>query len=122
MFKDTFTFRIDIKTNRFADGLSLSLSNSYSPRKISVDLKFKVNFYTPQVSIKITLKVQESPEVGTRALAENFSGRGRQRKKDRKIAKNIPKNSTIKPLPGGATKKHRKITLLRLYLLYLYHV
>jgi len=58
---------------------------------------------------------------------KNFQreGRGSTEKKDRKIAK-IPKNSTIKSLPGeGATKKkdpklakkRRKIALLSLYLL-----
>jgi len=59
--------------------------------------------------------------------SENFS-RGRERKKDRKIAKKN-KTSSIKPLPGGngkktekIAKKDRKIALLSLYLLYLYHV
>jgi len=54
---------------------------------------------------------------------------GEQRKKDRKITKKT-ENSTIKPLPGRATekrpknskKKHRKIALLSLYLLYMSHV
>jgi len=47
-----------------------------------------------------------------------------QQKKDRKTAKNT-ENSTIKPLPGNQRgtngKKDRKIAVLRLYLLYLYH-
>jgi len=59
---------------------------------------------------------------------KNFQ-KGGQPKKIRKIAKRT-KNSTIKPLPGGPTerktekiaKKHRKIALLSLYLLYLCYV
>jgi len=39
-----------------------------------------------------------------------------------KIAKKTPKNSTIKPLPGGANEKKSKNSTISLYLLYLYHV
>jgi len=56
---------------------------------------------------------------------ENFSGGATKKKKKRKIAKKT-ENSTIKPLPRGATEKRlkiakndRKIALLSLYLLYL---
>jgi len=59
---------------------------------------------------------------------KNFQEGTKKRQKNSKI----PKNSTIKPLPGvggGATekrlkysKKDRKIALLSLYLLYLSHV
>jgi len=67
-----------------------------------------------------------------RASEEKFlwEERGATKKKNRKITKKIQKSSTIKPLPGRATekrpknckKKNRKIALLSLYLLYLYHV
>jgi len=64
-----------------------------------------------------------------RASAENFPGKRGERKKDQKLAK-IPKNSTIYPLSGGRqrkkdrkiAKKGQKIALLSLYLLYLHHI
>jgi len=46
---------------------------------------------------------------------------GGQRKKDRKIAKNT-ENSTLSLFREANGKKNRKITLLGLYLLYLYDV
>jgi len=57
-----------------------------------------------------------------RASAENFPGKGATEKRP-KNSKKRPKNSTIKPLPvgEGQRKKDRKIALLSLYLLYLYH-
>jgi len=72
----------------------------------------------------------EEVEVADKASAENFpKGGGDNEKQDRKIAKET-ENSTIKPFPGGrggnkkrsknSEKKHRKIALLNLYLLYLY--
>jgi len=78
----------------------------------------------------------------SRASAEKFPGGGGNGKKERKTEKRPknstikslpevrgqrkkrPKNSTIKSLPGvrGQRKKDRKIALLSLFLLYLYHV
>jgi len=55
---------------------------------------------------------------------KNFWGGGNGKNTEKR-----PNNSTIKPLPGGSNgkrskieKKKRKLVLLSLYLLYLYHV
>jgi len=59
--------------------------------------------------------------------AEKFPGEVGATKKRPKNSKKDRKNSTIKPLPGGRgqrrkiAKKKRKIALLSLYVLYLYH-
>jgi len=47
----------------------------------------------------------------SRASAEKFPGGAT--KKDRKIAKKRPKNSTIKSLPGRTTEKRPKISKKR---------
>jgi len=70
-----------------------------------------------------TRKIAAALEAPPKATAKNIrGGRGQTTEtKTEKYQKQIEKYSTIKLLPG-ATKKDRKIALLSLYQLYLYHV
>jgi len=101
--------------NRFA----LTKPASTGWRNVGISLKI------PPDNEKKIPKNSKKTEKNSIIKPLSVGGREGQRKKDRKIAKR-PKiaNSTIKPLPrGGSSEKiDRKIALLSLYLLYLYHV